>query len=108
MRTLKNGKIDKRVMSMIVRNYDKLKDLCIYRSHGLLCSKSYEDIFHDAILFVSQDKKASLIFSEEELIRYFNYRFRMILYQTINDNKQLKEIPYADYIQTSKKEDSEE
>ena len=108
MRALKNGKIDKRVMSMIERNYDKLKDLCIYRTHGLFCFKSYEDIFHDAILFVSQDKKASLISSEEELIRYFNYRFRMILYQTINDNKQLKEIPYADYIQASKKEDSEE
>ena len=60
MRTLKNGKIDKRVMSMIVRNYDKLKDLCIYRTHGLLCSKSYEDIFHDAILFVSQDNLCRL------------------------------------------------
>ncbi len=34
---------------MIVRNYDKLKDLCIYRTQGLLCYKSYEDIFHDAI-----------------------------------------------------------
>ena len=40
-------------------------------------------------------------------MNYFCYRFRMIEYQAINDNKQLKEIPYADYLQT-KKEDTEE
>lgn len=93
---------------MIARNYNRLKQLCSYHTSGLYCSKSYEDIFQDTILFVSQDEKASTLSSDKELIDYFCYRFRMIEYQAVNDNKQLKEIPYADYLQTHKEEDAEE
>ncbi|WP_259324214.1 hypothetical protein [Bacteroides thetaiotaomicron] len=107
MRKTKKGKVNGKVMDMIAHNYDKLKQLCGYRTSGLYCSKSYEDIFQDTILFVSQDEKASTLSSDKELMNYFCYRFRMIEYQAINDNKQLKEIPYADYLQT-KKEDTEE
>lgn len=89
-------------MVTIAHNYDTLKQLCSYRASGLYCSKSYEDIFQDTVLLVSQDDKASSLSSDKELIDYFCYRFRMIMFQAINDNKQLKEIPYADYLQTSK------
>lgn len=89
-------------MVTIAHNYDTLKVLCGYRASGLYCSKSYEDIFQDTVLLVSQDDKASSLSSDEELIDYFCYRFRMIMFQAIHDNKQLKEIPYADYLQTNK------
>lgn len=102
MRKIKKGKASDKVMRMIAHNYNWLKQLCGYRSSGLYCSKSYEDLFQDTILFISQDEKASTISSEQDLISYFCYRFRMIEYQAINDNKLLKEIPYADYLQTSK------
>ena len=46
--------------------------------------------------------------SEEELISYFCFRYKMIKYRAIKDKQQLKEIQYAEYIQTSKKEEEEE
>lgn len=107
MRRIKTGKINKRIMAMIERNYSKLKELCGYRSYGCFCSKSYEDIFQDTVLYVSQDKRASAINTDKELVEYFHYRFKMIDFQTINDNKLLKEIPYADY-RKSKENDSQD
>lgn len=102
MRKTRKGKASDKVMVMIAHNYDRLKQLCGYRASGLYCSKSYEDVFQDTVLLVSQDEKASTLSSEKELIDYFCYRFRMILFQAINDNKLLKEIPYADYLQAKK------
>lgn len=102
MRKTRKGKASDKVMVMIAHNYDHLKQLCGYRAYGLYCSKSYEDVFQDTVLLVSQDEKASTLSSEKELIDYFCYRFRMILFQAINDNKLLKEIPYADYLQAKK------
>lgn len=102
MRKTRKGKASEKVMATIAHNYDHLKQLCGYRASGLYCSKSYEDVFQDTVLLVSQDEKASTLSSEKELIDYFCYRFRMIEFQAINDNKQLKEIPYADYLQTQK------
>lgn len=107
MRKTRAGKTNFKIMTVIAKNYDHLKQLCSYRDHGLFCSKSHEDLFHDTILFVSQDDKASSLSTDEELIDYFCYRFRMIEYQAINDNKLLKEIPYADYLQTSKTAEEE-
>lgn len=108
MRKTRKGKANDEVMSMIAHNYNRLKLLCDYRIQGLYCSKSYEDIFQDTVLLVSQDEKAASLPTERELVDYFCYRFRMIEYQAINDNKQLKEIPYADYLQAQKEEDSQE
>ena len=107
MRITRKGKANKKVMSVIAHNYEKLKQLCGYRASGLYCSKSREDIFQDTVLFVSQDEKAVSL-PDKELIQYFCYRFRMIEYQSINDNKLLKEIPYADYLQTPKTAAKEE
>lgn len=107
MRKIKKRKVNDKVIAMIARNYNKLQQLCVDHRRGLYCSKSYYDIFQDTILFVSQDEKAASISSDKELIDHFCYRFRMIEFQTINDNKQLKEILYADYLQTCK-EDTEE
>lgn len=106
MRKTRIGKPNKRVMDFIARHYMHLKDMCGYRSFGLYCSKSYEDIFQDTVLYVSQDEKAATIKTDEEMIEYFCYRFRMIEFQAINDNKMLREVQYAEYIQT--KEESKE
>jgi hypothetical protein len=81
--------------------------MCVSHGQGLYCSKSKEDLFQDTVVFVSQDEKASSLSTDKELIDYFCYRFRMIEYQAINDNKLLKEIPYADYLQASKTTEEE-
>lgn len=96
-----------KVAEVIGRNYIRLQSLCHYRTFGLYGSRSYEDIFQDTVIYVIQDEVASSLPSDEAIIDHFCHRYRMIEYQTIQDAKQLKEIPYADYLQT-KKETTEE
>nr|DAQ82023.1 MAG TPA: RNA-dependent RNA polymerase [Caudoviricetes sp.] len=107
MREPRRGKVNIKVMTMIAHNYDRLRAMCVSHGQGLYCSKSKEDLFQDTVVFVSQDEKASSLSTDKELIDYFCYRFRMIEYQAINDNKLLKEIPYADYLQASKTTEEE-
>ena len=95
MRKLKRGSPDPRVLDVIALHYSVLRDRCNCRKWGLYCSKSYEDIFQDTVVFVSCDNKAHHL-PEIELIDYFCYRYVMLLYQAVNDNKELKETNYAD------------
>ena len=97
MRNIRAGKSNEEVMNIIARNYSKLKELCSIRAKGLYCSKSYEDIFQDTVIFVSQDKAAAKMNTDSEVIKHFLYRFKMIEFQAINDDKILKETSYADY-----------
>jgi hypothetical protein len=46
------------------------------------------------------DKESFAKQTEKELIEYFLYKFKMIEFQTINDDKMLKEVKYAEYLQT--------
>ena len=104
MRKGKKGKVNKKALDAISKNYSKLKELCNYNKRGCYCSKSYEDIFQDTILYVIHDDD-SLNLNEEEIISHFVYRYNMIEFQTISDNKMMKEVKYADYIQTKEERD---
>lgn len=95
------------VAAAIGRNYVRLQSLCHCRFFGLCGSRSYEDVFQDTVIYVIQDAEASTLLSDEDIIKHFCRRFRMIEYQIMQDAKQLKEIPYADYLQ-AKKETNEE
>lgn len=107
MRKVRKGKVSRYALDVIAKNYGRLKKLCNYNDRGCYCSKSYEDIFQDTILYVIHDKEASCINNEEEMIRHFCYRYKMIEFQTINDDKELREVKYADYIH-AKERDQEE
>lgn len=104
MRKGKKGKVNKKALDAISKNYSKLKELCNYNKRGCYCSKSYEDIFQDTILYVIHDDD-SLNLNEEEIINHFVNRYNMIEFQTISDNKMMKEVKYADYIQTKEERD---
>lgn len=104
MRKGKKGKVNKKALDAISKNYSKLKELCNYNKRGCYCSKSYEDIFQDTILYVIHDDD-SLNLNEEEIINHFVYRYNMIEFQTISDNKMMKEVKYADYIQAKEERD---
>lgn len=108
MRKVKRGKINRKVLDAVARNYAKLRMLCNCRPYGSYCGKSYEDIFQDTVLYVIQDENVPSLSTDAEIINHFCYRYRMIEYQTINDYKLLKETPYADYLQTRKEEDQPE
>lgn len=103
----KRNKYYPEIAEVIGRNYSRLQSLCYIGNYGLFGSRSYEDIFQDAVIYVIQDKEASKLTSEDAIIKHFCRRFNMIKFQIIQDAKQLKEMPYADYLQTLKKESTE-
>lgn len=80
--------------------------MCNSNKKGCYCSKSYEDIFQDTVLYVAHDLSSFNMTRDEEVIELFMYRYKMIEFQTINDCKMMKEVAYADYIQA--KESGEE
>lgn len=103
----KKNKYYSEVAKIIGRNYSRLQSLCHIGNYGLFGSRSYEDIFQDTVIYVIHDKEANKIATDEALITHFRRRFEMIKYQTIQDAKQLKEKPYADYIQAKQNAEEE-
>lgn len=95
----KKNKYYPEVTQGIGRNYERLHALCCQGKYGYFDSRDYEDIFQDTIIYVSQDPAAKDKHSDSEIISHFLYRYRMIEFQTMQDAKQLKEIPYANYLQ---------
>lgn len=74
------------VASVLAKHYDSLKQEFDDGDTGNFHSMSYSDIFHEAILYVIQDKKAFEM-PEDELIEHFKYRYNMIKFQIIQDSK---------------------
>ena len=98
-RKVRQGKVNSHALQVIAKNYDMLRALCNSSDHGCYCSKSYEDIFQDTILYVAHDLSSFNLTRDEEVIELFLYRYKMIEFQTINDNKMMKEVAYADHLQ---------
>lgn len=97
MRKAHNGKVNDRVMSAIGRNYSKLKEKLLIEDTGNYCSESMEDIFHDTIQYVIQDEAASGLTTDKEIMTHFLYRYRMIKFQRIMDDRAMKEVGYTEY-----------
>lgn len=75
-----------RVASVIAKHYDKLRVEFDKGKDGNFGSMSFEDIFHESILYIIQDKTAFNL-SEQEILEHFRYRYKMIQYQIIQDSK---------------------
>lgn len=75
-----------RVAGVIAKNYDALNKDLNKGKYGNFSSMSFEDIFHEAILYVIQDKKAFDL-SEKDLMKHFKYRYRMVQYRIIQESK---------------------
>lgn len=103
-RKVRKGRVNRKALEFIGDNYNKLRTLCNYNSGGCYCSKSYEDIFQDTILYVVHDEESFSLSEDEDFFKLFKYRYNMILFQTINDHKMLREVDYADYLQTTKED----
>jgi hypothetical protein len=54
------------------------------------------DIFQETVLFVTHDDRCRDLRTDDEIVRHFVYRYRMVHYQTIKDESQHKTIRYAD------------
>lgn len=98
----KKNKYYPEIAEIIGRNFKKLHALCFRENIGYFDSRNYEDIFQDTVIYVIQDTMSLTCKTDSDLIQHFLYRYRMIEYQAIQDAKQIKTIPYADYLQTPK------
>ena len=103
--TRKRSRYYPAVANAIARNYSKLRSMCWHSDTDGYGGISYEDIFQDTVMFVIGDDKAAACKSDDDLIEWFQYRYNMIQFRTIQDYKQSKSI-YANYQQAEKdKED---
>ena len=92
-------------LKLIERNYDHLRS----QLHPAASSVGFlelDDIFHETILLVSTDALAAEMTDDAEFMRYFQYRMRMVVFQTTQDRK-IELQKHADY-QKVKKQKAED
>lgn len=90
----------KRIVKLIAANYKVLKEEII--QNYTFC----DDVFQDTILLMSTDNIANDMKSKGALVAHFKSRYNMLYYRKKMQEKERKEIEYADYLQT--KEATEE
>jgi hypothetical protein len=78
--------IDTSVSQVIEKNYQKLKDKYVTESTKLAMCQDSEDIFHNTLIKVMEELSA---LSEEQVLDYIDYKFKMINFQTKQDQKEL-------------------
>lgn len=92
MRNRIRGIYDERIAKVLADNYGVLLSRCgrAFRHGPFLL----EDIVHETFLFVTTDPAAQTMLNKKALLDYFVYRFRMIAFQTVKDNRKM--LRYAD------------
>lgn len=84
---------------LLARYYLSLRDKLCKGKHGNMLSMSYEDIFHNAIIRTIQDEKTVNLKTDEEILQYFEKRYRSTEMEIVRDNKLISNTN-ADNIQT--------
>ncbi|MDR1582081.1 MAG: hypothetical protein LBS55_02290 [Prevotellaceae bacterium] len=83
------------IMARVGDLYNILRASCIEQL-PVIYGQLFDDIFHDTIIYVAQDRLSAGNKTDSEFIKHFLYRFKMITFQTVKDIQQLKETIYAD------------
>lgn len=78
--------IDKTVAQIIEKNYKKLRDKYVNDDTRLTMCQDSEDIFHNTLIKVMEDLSA---LSEDQILEYIDYKFKMINFQIKQDQKEL-------------------
>lgn len=77
-----------RVLKVIATHYNELKQKLCPMAYGNYAGRNTEDIFSDTIITVIQDEAAKELKIDAEILKYFEYRFRMVSFQVIRDSKE--------------------
>lgn len=70
--------------------------------HEKYSGNEWEDYFHDTCILVGSERRVPT--DMDAFVRYFCYRYNMVVYQMKHDAMQRKEDRYADDIQVAEKE----
>lgn len=101
---MKNKKKNEQVLRIVAQIYNRLYYKCKESVTGYT-REEFEDIFQDCILFIYTDPLANGLTNKKEIEGLFLYRFRMIEFTYAKKKQKLREIAYADHIQTTQKTD---
>lgn len=93
-----------RVASVLSENYTTLKERLCPGDTGNFMSMTYEDMFHNAILFTIQDAKAADLTTDNQILKYFEYKYRCVVIEITKDSYLINNTEYADYQQTEETE----
>lgn len=74
-----------KVLDVIARHYNELKQRLCPIAYGNYAGRSTEDIFSDTICVVIQDETTKKLKTDEEILKFFEYRFKMVSFQVIKD-----------------------
>lgn len=100
----KERPVSERVADVLSKNYIALKARLCIGGAGNYMSMSYEDMFHNAILFTIQDAKADELTTDNQILKYFEYKYKCVVMEIIKDSYLIKNTAYADYQQTQEDE----
>lgn len=92
--------ISEAVARVLAAHYFTLKKRLRIEAVGNYLSMSYEDMFHNAILYTIQDAKAAQLTTEDEVLEYFEHKYRSVVLGIIKDSHLINRIEYADNKQT--------
>lgn len=87
-------------LKLLERNFDRLRSL-LSPAAPPVGFFELTDIFQETVLLISSDTYAAEMVDDAEFVRYFKFKFNMVLFQTRQDQKiALKK--YADYQKAQK------
>jgi len=86
--TYKNLPVSSMVADIIAKNYYQLRSKFVKNPTNLYLSQSEEDIFHNTLIKVIEE--TDII--EDKILEHIKYRLKMVRYQTVMDNQQLKKV----------------
>lgn len=82
----KDIQIDEKVSSVISENYYSLLLKYVKDKSTLSMCQTSEDVFHNTLLKIMEELS---VMSEEQILEYIDYRFKMINFQIKQDQKDL-------------------
>lgn len=79
--------VNPRVAELLARYYLSLHDKLCRGKHGNMLAMSYEDIFHNAIVKTIQDKETTKLTTDNEILAFFEKRYRSIEMEIVRDSR---------------------
>lgn len=86
-------------MKLVGMYYQECRMICFDKYSG----NEWEDYFHDTCILVGSEKTVPV--DKKSFIKYFAYRYNMVVYQMKHDEQERKEVNYADNIQVAEEEE---
>lgn len=83
----KDKPYSEKVLEVLAKHYNELKQRLCPTAYGNYAGRNTEDIFSDTICVMIQDEATKELKTDTEILKLFEYRFKMVSFQVIKDSK---------------------